>query len=415
MSSKTNVKDYYRQITEQDIGAIARELLPGRVTQESSHTLMYDCPNHKSQSKSSLHIMLDKQGWYCFGCGVGGDVLQLVEFIQSGSITSGHSGPMPESHKNARDLLARKLGMPPLSEFGLSPEELEKYEKNRKIEERVKLVLTELAKLYHARLKENPETLKWVKEKYAISDETIDKYLIGYADNSEGSWKVLVKSENKFTPGELAASGAFLVTREERLMPFFNKRITFPYWSRGSVAFMIGRKTPWTADNKYEQMKYKKLPVHDPDKHKYVAPFINNSVLFNEDCLLSQPEKVIITEGVTDCIALMQAGFSAISPVTVRFRKEDWQRIVPKLRGVEKVYICQDNEMSEAGIKGALQTAKNLSINKLNAHIISLPLGEKQAAARKNGIIGLPLQKRANVKVSKDVKSGLLFWYRITG
>jgi len=25
--------------------------------------------------------MLDKQGWYCFGCGAGSDVLQLVEFI----------------------------------------------------------------------------------------------------------------------------------------------------------------------------------------------------------------------------------------------------------------------------------------------------------------------------------------------
>ena len=101
-----NVKEYYRRITEIDIGLIARKLLGTHVLHESDRLLQCDCPNHKSQSHRSLHIMLDKQGWYCFGCGVGGDVLQLVEFIQSGQVTRGQSGPMPESHQHARDFLA---------------------------------------------------------------------------------------------------------------------------------------------------------------------------------------------------------------------------------------------------------------------------------------------------------------------
>lgn len=67
-------------ITEIDIGLVARELLANRIVQESDCLLQCDCPNHTSNSHRSLHIMLDKQGWYCFGCGVGGDVLQLVEF-----------------------------------------------------------------------------------------------------------------------------------------------------------------------------------------------------------------------------------------------------------------------------------------------------------------------------------------------
>ncbi len=108
----SNVKDYYRRITEIDIGTVARELLGSRVVHESDRLLQCDCPNHKSQSHRSLHVMLDKQGWYCFGCGVGGDVLQLVEFIQTGQVTRGQSGPMPESHRNARDFLAAKAGLP---------------------------------------------------------------------------------------------------------------------------------------------------------------------------------------------------------------------------------------------------------------------------------------------------------------
>ena len=131
MGGTDNVREYYRLVTEMDIGEVARELLPGRITQETGQRLMCDCPNHQSQSRLSLHVMLDKQGWYCFGCGVGGDVLQFVEFIQTGSVTAGQSGPMPDSHRQARDYLAKKAGLPPLSRYGLSQERLAQTEADR--------------------------------------------------------------------------------------------------------------------------------------------------------------------------------------------------------------------------------------------------------------------------------------------
>ena len=70
-------------------------------------------------------------------------------------------------------------------------------------------------------------------------------------------------------------------------------------------------------------------------------------------CCLHGPERVIITEGVTDCISLMEHGFPVVSPVTVQIREADWERLLPKLAGVKTVYICQDNEVSEAGMQGA--------------------------------------------------------------
>ena len=39
-----DVHTYYRQITEVDIGEIARELLAGRITQESRQTLLLRLP-----------------------------------------------------------------------------------------------------------------------------------------------------------------------------------------------------------------------------------------------------------------------------------------------------------------------------------------------------------------------------------
>ncbi len=386
-----DVREYYRQITDIDIGGMAREILAERIVQEGDRLLQCDCPNHKSSSHRSLHILLDKQGWYCFGCGVGGDVLQLVEFVESGTVTRGQSGPMPETHQRARDFLAAKVELPPLAGYGLSPERLRETEAERELDVRVQEALTALASFYHRRLKDAPEILEWLTSHYGISEETIDTLRIGYAANGPceegdkacvGVLSALTTGQNPFTPRELAATGAFRPTGQDGLIPFFDGRIVFPYWSHGRVVFLIGRKTPWTPDRKWEQGKYRKLPVHNSQSNRHIAPSIDNSHLYNEDCLLTRPERVIITEGVTDCIALMERGFPAISPVTVQIRGSDWDRLLPKLRGVRTVYICQDNEISQAGINGALKTAGVLIQHKIRTRLVILPLDQSRQDAR---------------------------------
>ncbi len=380
-ATSVDVHAYYRQITEVDIAQVARELLAGRVTGETRDTLQCDCPNHQSQSHRSLHIMLDKQDWYCFGCGVGGDVLQLVEFIQRGQVTRGQSGRMPESHRQARDWLASRAGIPSLSKLALGGSE--DAEQAHALTLRVREALTELAEFYHQRLLAAPDVLAWFRHKYGISDETAARLKIGFAVNTEPSViRALMDGPGAFTKRELAASSAFRPTAQDGLIPFFDGRIVFPYWSRGRVAFMIGRQTPWTPDQSWERAKYKKLSVQNDRDGSHVAPCIRNDLLFNEDVLLTRPERVILTEGVTDCISLMEHGFPALSPVTVQIREADWARLLPKLAGVKTVYICQDNEVSEAGLHGALRTAGILSSSGILTRVATLPLGEQQRLAR---------------------------------
>jgi hypothetical protein len=213
----------------------------------------------------------------------------------------------------------------------------------------------------------------------------VDRLLIGYADNDgdEGIVRKLTCKERGFSPRDLAASGAFRPTNQDGLDPFFDRRVVFPYWSRGRVVFMIGRKTPWTPDKPWEQGKYKKLPVHDENTRKHIAPCVDNSHLYNEDCLLADPERLIITEGVTDCISLMEHGFPAVSPVTVRIREADWDRLLPRLRNVKTVYVCQDNEISQAGLNGALKTAAVLSEHRIQTRLAVLPLDERRENARR--------------------------------
>jgi len=80
-----------------------------------------------------------------------------------------------------------------------------------------------------------------------------------------------------------------------------------------------------------EKSKYKKLAVRNDRNNDHVAQCVQNDVLYNEDVLLTRPERVIITEGVTDCISLMEHGFPVVSPVTVQIREADWERLLPRL------------------------------------------------------------------------------------
>jgi len=238
---------------------------------------------------------------------------------------------------------------------------------------RVREALTAIAEAYHRRLAGNREVMAWFRAKYGIGEEATARLKIGYADNDEPSVaRTLMEGPGAFTMRELAETSAFRPTAQDGLVPFFDRRIVFPYWSRGQVVFMIGRRTQWTPDQAWEKAKYKKLAVHNERDHSHVAPCIRNDVLYNEDALLARPERVVITEGVSDCISLMEHGFPAVSPVTVQIREADWERLLPKLRGVKTVFICQDNEVSEAGLQGALKTARTLAAHHVALFVVAL-------------------------------------------
>jgi len=317
--------------------------------------------------------------WYCFGCGLGGDVLQLVEFVQSGTVTSGVSGAMPQTHREARDWLADKAGLPPLSKSGLTLEEMEKMERDREEAEVVFRVLTRAIDLYHERLMESPEILAWVEKKYGITAEDCANLRIGWAD-VPGMFNRL--RDDGYEERTIAGTGLFYFDSEERAFPFYKRRVVFPYISRGRVVYAIGRQTPWTDQVEPERAKYKKLPTHNERNRTFVSRAIDNSVLWGEDILLARPPKVILTEGITDAIAAWRLGLPVISPVTVRLKGDDVERIVRRLRGVEAVYFVYDNELSGVGLDGAMQTAAILQREGIGCRIATIPLGVSQEAAR---------------------------------
>ncbi len=369
---------YYERITNVDIGEVASQLFGDRITQETHNRLFCDCPNHSSESGKSLIISKDKQLWNCFACNQGGNVLHLIEFFKYGTVSKNLKGlPLPESHILARNDLAEYAGIEPLSFVALSKKEIKKIEEERKLNERVFQVLQDYADTCCSILIHKEEVLEWVMSNYALSKETLLYYRIGYSDTKSNIYKFL-QERFKHDFKTLIASGLFkYIEHQDRLVPFFKNRIVFPYWNRGTVVFMAGRKTLWTPDTKYENAKYKKLSVYGKESYKKnIAKCIDNSVLINEDVLISRPKKLIITEGITDCFALMERNFSAISPASVQISEKDWDRLIPKLRNTEQVYICFDSEKSQVGLNGAIKTAEKLSKLNISTKVVRLPLPE---------------------------------------
>jgi P4 family phage/plasmid primase-like protien len=363
---------------------VARALMPSRITRLTNKGLEIDCPNHASESKTSLHVDRAKQLWTCFGCGVGGDVIQLVEFVESGVVTRGARGQMPVTHRRARDWMAARAGFPPLEAWGLSEDEAKAVESRREMEDRVFGLLTFATTYYQEQLLESPEILAWAEKQWGFDPETVQRFALGYAENAPRTSTGLRERALAagWTDEDLITTGL----RNKKGGEFFRHRLMFPFWSRGKVTFLIGRQTPWTEETEFERAKYRKLRVHNPDdeRGKFIAPCITNEFLWGADSLLSRPAQVVITEGVADAVALAVRGVPVVSPVTVKFRKGDLENLGGQLAAAEvsRVVVCMDNEVSRIGIRSALEIGRELRKKVRRVGVLALPIGPRQTAAR---------------------------------
>ncbi|MCA9632663.1 MAG: toprim domain-containing protein, partial [Myxococcales bacterium] len=142
----------------------------------------------------------------------------------------------------------------------------------------------------------------------------------------------------------------------------------------GRVVYFIARATEHTGEEPWEQAKYKKLLTRS-DRHPYISVHVANETFYNEDAARGADE-LLMTEGVTDCISALQVGVPCISPVTVRFRKQDHRKLVALTEKCSKVIVCNDTEANGAGQAGAIETAQALHAAGRDVRIAVIPRPE---------------------------------------
>jgi DNA primase len=383
MKTRVDVTDYYRRLRAISIADVAERLMPQRITERKPQELRCDCPHHESQSKTSLSVSVNEGLWHCFACGVGGDALQLVEWVFHGAVSKGKGG-VTSTHRAARDWLAQMIGLPLLSEYGMSQDDLERFEENRARDDAVFVAMTELARYYHAKLMaDTPDAAQireWLFRTYTITEDSLRRLLIGWADDDEAFDRVMPHCESERA---LIETGAFRVDSNDNCIPFFQRRVVFPYWSAGRVVYMIARILPWdpSAADTFEP-KYKKLPTQSDGARQYISKAVNGSVLWGEDVLAQRPKRVLVTEGVTDAIAAQQAGFAVVAITGALPSQTDIENVVRKLRGCGTVYFAQDNEISGIGQFAAMKTARMLERESVECKIAVIPTRPDHEAAR---------------------------------
>lgn len=349
----TEFKDYIEKIREQaDLIEIMLEDVSGLAQVGDVYRGAEDWP--------SL-IAWPNGTWRDFGGDRGGDVFSWLQEIRSWSFMQ------------AVDYLADRYGIDKLQR---SAEQEESYTAQHAIGK-----VLEAAFIYYHKALPSKIRKDVLTGHYKFTDETIDRYMIGWAGpqvdgkKQNGRLYEYLRGEN-LSEDQCLASGLFIRFRNGKIVDFFADRIVFPYWKHGMPKYAIARRCdPYSGNDPHELAKYKKLLTHS-DKHPYVSRHIENSIFYNEDAFNKSVDVGLVTEGVTDCISAAQAGIPCISPVTVQFRDKDTDKLVKLAKRVGRIVICNDSEASGAGEKGAVKTAGILFAAGIDARLAQLPKPE---------------------------------------
>ena len=166
------------------------------------------CPFHNEKSPS-FSVSPDKQIFHCFGCGVGGDVINFVKKIENiGFLDSVR-------------LLAEKSGIQLPNDISKAEEE------SIKLKNRVYKINELAAKFYHENLyKPTSKIAQDYIKKRKLNNATLKSFLIGYSSNSSNELLRYLK-EQGFTEEELVAS--CLIGKSERgYYDKFRNRLMIP-------------------------------------------------------------------------------------------------------------------------------------------------------------------------------------------
>lgn len=240
--------------------------------------------------------------------------------------------------------------------------------------DRLALVLETAAAFFESRLEERHR--EHLHTRYGLTDETIARGRIGFAP-VDRSALVVALMEAGIDREEIRASGLAWVDQDSA-RALWSGRLVFPYLVGGRPRFFIARTTDETNEHPGPAGvvgKYKKqmraIVLLDRSR-------ITNGIeepIFGADTVRAGAP-LIITEGITDAIGAHQAGYAAVSPVTVRFKKEHAAALVETCRPARPIYLIMDSEESGAGIRGAVATGIALARAGLRPYLCEIPRPE---------------------------------------
>ena len=241
------------------------------------------CPFHNEKSPS-FSVSPDKQIFHCFGCGVGGDVINFVKKIENiGFLDSVR-------------LLAEKSGIQLPNDISKAEEE------NIKLKNKVYKINELAAKFYHENLyKPTSKIAQDYIKKRKLNNATLKSFLMGYASNSSNELLRYLK-EQGFTEEELLAS--CLIGKSDRgYYDKFRNRLMIPIRDeRGRFIAFGGRVLD---DSKPKYINSPENIVYSKGRNLFGLNVARKGVH-------GPLKRLLIVEGYMDAISLYQRGITNV-------------------------------------------------------------------------------------------------------
>ncbi len=270
------------------------------------------CPFHNEKSPS-FSVSRQKQMYYCFGCGAGGNVFTFLMEYENYSFV--------EALKYLADRGGVKL-----------PEQ--EYSKEAKERADTKAVLLEINKLaaryYYVQLKQTQgaHALSYLKNR-ELSDDTIRAFGLGYSNKYSNDLYQYLKSKG-YQSEMLIKAGLISVDERQGVYDKFWNRVMFPIMDVNSRVIGFGGRV--MGDGKPKYLNSPETVIFDKSRNLYGLNRARSS----------RKPYFLLCEGYMDVISLHQAGFTnAVASLGTALTPGHASLI---RRYVQEVYLTYDSD-----------------------------------------------------------------------
>lgn len=310
------------------------------------------CPFH-SEKTPSFTVYPENGSFYCFGCGVGGDVFTFTGLIEN------------LDYMESIKLLAERSGISlPQDGYDDSLQRLKKkiYDINR-----------DTARFFHSFLM-SPGG-KWALDYLTgrgLTVKTIKHFGLGAAPDS---WDALIHhlKEKGYTESDMLAANVIGKSNRGGIYDRFRKRVMFPIINiRGNIVAFSGRAMPGEDKQGGKYVNTSDTPVYKKSENLFGINFAKSVC----------SERVILVEGNMDVISLHQAGFeNTVAPLGTAFTTEQANLLS---RYTKEIVLMLDADA--AGQKAVRRASGLLENTGLSVRVVVIPDGkDPDEYIKKNG------------------------------
>lgn len=310
------------------------------------------CPFH-SEKTPSFTVYPENGSFYCFGCGVGGDVFTFTGLIEN------------LDYMESIKLLAERSGISlPQDGYDDSMQRLKKkiYDINR-----------DTARFFHSFLMSpgGKLALDYLTGR-GLTVKTIKHFGLGAAPDS---WDALIHhlKEKGYTESDMLAANVISKNERGGFYDRFRKRVMFPIINiRGNIVAFSGRAMPGEDKQGGKYVNTSDTPVYKKSENLFGINFAKSVC----------SERVILVEGNMDVISLHQAGFeNTVAPLGTAFTTEQANLLS---RYTKEIVLMLDADA--AGQKAVRRASGLLENTGLSVRVVVVPDGkDPDEYIKKNG------------------------------